>query len=159
MKSRFTVDLLRVLLIGTLVVILFLQLIGLPWLSGVMAEDLPAEAYMQWPILALAIMGLGCVQVGILCTLRLLGFTRRGEIFSPRAVRWVDGIIGAFLAASMVCLATIVYQSNTVEGPPVWTFLLLVGVVAGIGMALLMGVMRTLLVQATTLRTEMDAVI
>ena len=159
MKSRFTVDLLRVLLIGTLVVILFLQLIGLPWLSGVMAEDLPAEAYMQWPILALAIMGLGCVQVGILCTLRLLGFTRRGEIFSPRAVRWVDGIIGAFLTASMVCLATSVYQSNTVEGPPVWTFLLLVGVVAGIGMALLMGVMRTLLVQATTLRTEMDAVI
>lgn len=159
MKSRIAVDLLRVLLIGSMLVILFLQLIGLPWLSGVMAEDLPGEAYLRWPILALAIMGLGCVQVGIVCTLRLLGFTRRGEVFLPRALRWVDGIIGASLAASLVCLATIVYQSLTVAGPPVWMLLLLFGVLGGIGMALLMGVMRTLLAQATTLRTEMDAVI
>lgn len=74
-------------------------------------------------------------------------------------MRWVDGIVGAFLAASLVCLATIVYQFFTVNGPPLWILLLLLGVVAGIGMALLMVVMRTLLVQATTLRTEMDAVI
>lgn len=158
-RHRFAVDLLRVLLIGSLLVILFLQLIGLPWLSGVMAEDLPGEAYMRWPILALSILGLGCVQVGIFCTLRLLGFTRRGDVFSPRALRWVDGIVGAFLAASLVCLATIIYQFFTVNGPPLWILLLLLGVVAGIGMALLMVVMRTLLVQATTLRTEMDAVI
>ncbi len=37
--------------------------------------------------------------------------------------------------------------------------LLLAGTVGGIGMALLMGVMRSLLVQATTLRLEMEAVI
>lgn len=159
MRSRFAVDVLRMLLIGSLVVILFLQLIGLPWLSGVLAEDLPGEAYMRWPILALAIIGLGCVQVGIVCTFRLLGFTRRGEVFSPRALRWVDGIITAFLAASLVCLATIIYQSSTVAGPPGWMLLLLFGVLTGIGMALLMVVMRTLLVQATTLRTEMDTVI
>ncbi len=155
MKSRFAVDVLRMMLIGSLVVILFLQLIGLPWLSGVLAEDLPGEAYMRWPILALAIIGLGCVQVGIVCTFRLLGFRRRGEVFSPRALRWVDGIITAFL----VCLATIIYQSSTEAGPPGWMLLLLFGVLAGIGMALLMVVMRTLLVQATTLRTEMDTVI
>lgn len=159
MKSRFAVDLLRVLLIGSLLVILFLQIIGLPWLSGVMAEDLPAEAYMRWPILALVIVGLGCVQVGIVCTIRLLGFTRRGEVFSPEALRWVDGIIGAFVAGGLVCLATIVYQSFTVAGPPVWLLLMLFGVFAGMGLALLMFVMRALLVQATTLRTEMGAVI
>jgi len=159
MKSRLVVDLLRVLLIGSLLIILFLQLVGLPWLSQVMAQDFPAEAHMRWPILALAILGLGCVQAGIVCTLRLLGFTRRGEVFSPRALRWVDGVIGSFLAASLVCVATIVYQSATVAGPPGWTLLLLLGVVAGIGMALLMGLMRSLLVQATTLRSELDAVI
>lgn len=159
MPNRLAVDLLRVLLMGTVLVILFLQVIGLPWLSGVMAADLPHEAFMRWPILALAVIGLGCVQVGIVCTLRLLGFTRRGEVFSAPALRWVDGIIGAFLAASLVCLATIIYQSVTIAGPPLWMFLLLAGVVVGVGMALLMGVMRTLLVQATTLRTEMAAVI
>ncbi len=159
MSNRFAVDVLRFLLMGSVLVILLLQLIGLPWLSGVMAADLPEEAFMRWPILALAIIGLGCVQVSIVCTLRLLGFTRRGEVFSPPALRWVDGIVGAFLAASLVCLTTIVYQSMTVAGPPLWMFLLLAGVLAGIGLALLMMVMRTLLVQATTLRTEMAAVI
>lgn len=138
---------------------LALQLIGLPWLSGVMAEDLPAEAHMRWPMLGLAIAGLVCVQVGIVCTVRLLGFTRRGEVFSPTALRWVDGIIGALLAASAVCLTTLAYQAFTVGGPPLWTLLLLFGVATGISMALLMSVMRTLLVQATSLRLEMDAVI
>lgn len=147
------------MLIVSLLVILFLQLVGLPWLSGVMAQDLPGEAYMRWPILALSILGLGCVQTGIFCTLRLLGFTRRGDVFSLHAVRWVDGTIGAFLAASLVCLAAIVYQSYTVSGPPLWILLLLMGVLVGIGMALLMVVMRTLLVQATTLRTELETVI
>jgi len=73
MKSRVVVDLLRVLLAGALVVILLLQLVVLPWLSEVMAEDLPGEAHMRWPILILAILGLSCVQAGIVCTLRLLG--------------------------------------------------------------------------------------
>jgi len=159
MKNRVVVDLLRVLLAGALVGILLLQLVGLPWLSGVMAEDLPGEAYMRWPILFLAVMGLGCVQVGLVCTLCLLGYTRRGDVFSARASQWVDGIIGAFLAASLVCLATVAYQFFTVTGPPVWILLLLFGVVAGIGMAMLMVVMRTLLEQATNLRTEIDAVI
>ncbi len=159
MPNRVAVDVLRVLLSGSLLFILFLQLIGLPWLSGVMAEDLPEEAYMRWPMLTLAIMGLGCVQVGIVCIVRLLGYTRRGEVFSLRARRWVDGFIAASLGASLVCLATIGYQALTVAGPPVWMLLLLFGVLAGTGMALLMGVMRTLLTQATTLRTEMEAVI
>lgn len=159
MKSHFTVDLLRVLLIGSLLIVLLLQLIGLPWLSGIMAEDLPAEAYMRWPILALAIVGLGCVQVGLVCTFCLLSFTRRGEVFSPHALRWVDGIIGAFLAGSLVCLATIVYHSLTVGGPPLWMLLLFFGMLAGVGLALLMLVMRALLVQATTLRSEMDVVV
>lgn len=114
---------------------------------------------MRWPILALAIAGLACVQVGIVCTVRLLGLTRRGEAFSSAALRWVDGIIWAFLAASAVCLATLVFQGFAVGGPPLWTLLLLLGVATGISMALLMSVMRTLLVQATSLRREMDAVI
>lgn len=159
MTTRLTVNLLRGLLAAALLLILALQLIGLPWLSGVVAADLPAEAHMRWPVLILAIAGLVCVQVGIVCTVRLLGFTRRGEVFSSAALRWVDGIIGAFLAASVVCLATLAYQACTVGGPPLWTLLLLLGVATGIGMALLMSVMRTLLVQATTLRLDMDAVI
>lgn len=159
MSNRIVVDTLRVMLVVALVAITALQVIGLPWLSGVMAEGLPGEAHMRWPILILSILGLACVQVGIVCTLRLLGFTRNDEVFSPRAFRWVNGIIGAFLGCSLVCAATIVYQSATVAGPPLWMMALLGGVFAGLGLALLMTVMRTLLVRATTLQSEMDVVI
>ncbi|GAA4519830.1 hypothetical protein GCM10023160_04170 [Brachybacterium paraconglomeratum] len=159
MFSRLSVTLLRILLSLALLLTAVLQLGVLPWLSGVLAADLPDEAHMRWPILLLAIAGLACVEVALVCTLRLLGITRRDEVFASGSLRFVDGIIGAFLAASAVCVATLVYQSFTVGGPPAWTLLLLLGAIAGIGMGLLMGVMRTLLVQATRLREEMEAVI
>lgn len=159
MSRHAVIDVLKGLLVVAFGIIVFLQLLGLPWLSGQMARALPVEAYMRWPILTLAILGLGCVQVAIVCTVRLLGFTRRGVVFCTAALRWVDGTTGAFLAGSLVCLATLVYQSFTVGGPPVWMLLLFTGTAAGVGLALLMVVMRTLLVQATTLRTEMEAVI
>lgn len=159
MTNRVLVGALRVLLRGAFVAIVLLQVVGLPWLSGVMAQDYPAEAYMRWPILGLAVLGLGCVQAVIICTVRLLGFTVRGEVFSLEALRWVNGIIGAFLAAAVVCLATVVYQSFTVAGPPLWMLLLLTGALVGVGLALLMLVMRSLLVQATIQRTELESVI
>lgn len=159
MKQHIAVDSLRILLGIVLLFILFLQVVGLPWTSGVMAAEMPDEAFMRWPILILSILGLACVQVGLVCTFQLLGFTRRDEVFSLRALRWVDGIIGASLAGSVVCLVTIVYQSFTVAGPFLFALLLILGVAVGIGMALLMSVMRSLLVQATTMRSEMDAVI
>ncbi|MGC0141827.1 DUF2975 domain-containing protein [Pseudactinotalea sp. Z1732] len=159
MSNRFVVVALQAMLVAALVVIAAVQLVGLPWLSGVVARDLPDEAHMRWPILTLAILGLICVQVGIICTLRLLGFVRSGEVFSTRAFGWVDGIIGAFLGSSLVCMATIAYQSATVAGPPLWGLMLIGGALTGLGLALLMTVMRTLLVRATTLRSEMDVVI
>lgn len=159
MKSSVVVSGLRVLMAGSLLTILFLQLVGLPWLSGEMAKELPAEAYMRWPILVLSIVGLGCVQVGLFSTFHLLGLTNAGDVFSGRALHWVDAIIGASLAGSLVCLTTLIYQSFTVGGPPIWMLLLVGGIFVGVGIALLLTVMRTLLVQATDLRRDMEAVI
>lgn len=159
MFSRLSVDLLRILLGLALLLTAAVQLVVLPWLSGVLAAELPDEAFMRWPILLLAIAGLACVEVVLVCTLRLLGIARRGEVFAAGSLRWVDAIIGTFLSASAVCVGTLVYQSFTVGGPPAWMLLLLLGAIAGIGMGLLMGVMRALLIQATTLREEMETVI
>ena len=159
MGPRVVINLLRALLSVAAALILLLQVAYPPWLSGEVARDLPAEAHMRWPILTLAVLGLACVQAVIVCTIRLLGFVRDGEVFTPGAIRWVDGIIAAFAAGGLVCLATIVYQSTTVAGPPIWMAVLMGGVLAGAGLALLVWVMRALLVQATTLRTEMEMVI
>src|SRR5690554_6913552 len=147
------------MLAGALLLILVVQTVYLPWLSGDVARQLPAEAHMRWPILTLAILGLLCVQVVIVCTARLLTFTRTDRVFSADALRWVNGIIGGFLGGSVVCLATLVYQSFTVAGPPLWSLLLVCGILAGIGLALLMVVMRVLLVRATSFKNELDVVI
>lgn len=159
MGNRVVIEVLRVMLGGALLLILLAQAVLLPWLSGDVARELPAEAYMRWPILTLAILGLLCVQIVIVCTERLLTFTRTDRVFSPDALRWVNGIIGGFLGGSVVCLATLVYQSFTVAGPPLWGLLLICGVLAGIGLALLMVVMRVLLVRATSFKNELDVVI
>lgn len=159
MGHRVVVNVLRLLLIGAVLVIAVVQAVFLPWLSGEMARDLPAEAHMRWPILALAVLGLLCVQIAIVCTLRLLGFTQDGRVFTPGAFRWVDGLIAAFIGASLVCLATIIYQSQTVAGPPLWMLALFGGVLTGVALALLTWTMRALLAQAITLHRDMEMVI
>lgn len=158
MNSRLGVTVLRVIIFASVATILTAQVL-LPWLSGVVAEELPAEAYMRWPILAFAVLGLACAQVALVCTERLLSYVSRDAVFTSGALPWVNGIIAAFLAGSLVCLGTLVYQEATVSGPPLWSFALLGGVVGGLGLAILMWVMRTLLEQAIAMREEIDVVI
>lgn len=69
---------------------------------------------MRWPILTLAILGLLCLQVALVCSARLLSFVRREAVFTSSALPWVNGIIAAFLAGGVVCLATLGYQGLTV---------------------------------------------
>lgn len=157
--NRLVIDVLRVLLVVALVLIALVQVALLPWLSGVVAGELPDEAFMRWPMLGLAVLGLVCVEIAIISTLRLLGLTRQGRVFSTAAFRWVDAIIWAFVGAAAVCLATILYQSMTVNGPFLWIVALWGGVLAGAGMALLLWTMRSLLIQATMLRADMEMVI
>lgn len=159
MSSRLSTTVLRVVILAAVVIILVVQVLLLPWLSGQVAADLPDEAYMRWPILTLAVLGLLCVQVALVCTERLLSFVRREAVFTASALPWVNGIIAAFLAGGVVCLATLGYQELTVSGPPLWSFVLLAGVVGGIGLAMLMWVMRTLLEQAIEMSAEIDVVI
>lgn len=159
MTHRLLLATLQVFLVLGILIILAAQVVVLPILAAEAAAALPDEAYMRWPILGLAIAGLVCVQVAMVCTLRLVGFIRQGRVFTTAALPWVDGIIGAFLAAAVVCAVTIGYQSVSVAGPPLWMMLLVVGTLAGVGLALLMWTMRTLLVQAVAQRADLDLVV
>jgi hypothetical protein len=71
---------------------------------------------------------------------------------------WVDAIVWAIAAAWAVLVAVFLYIGFHADDPglPLLLFLMLVGVTV---VGLLMVVMRTLLRQATTLRTDMEAVI
>ena len=105
-----------------------------------------------------AVLGLACVQVVIVCTWKLLTLVEDDRIFSAASMVWVDAIVGAIAAAWLLLLGTFVWSLVSVglPGPPLVLLLLLV---AGAVVGLLVVVMRALLQQATTLRADLEAVI
>ena len=156
--TRRVVVPLRILLALAFAALLLAQVAFLPALAGAMAADSPELAYLRWPTLVVAVLGLGCVQVVIVCTWQLLTLVEDDRIFSAASMAWVDAIVGALAAAWFLLLGTFVWSVVGVglPGPPVVLLLMLVAVAV---LGLLMVVMRALLRQATTLRTDMEAVI
>jgi hypothetical protein len=156
--TRRVVGPLRFLLAVAFAALVLAQVLFLPALSGAMAEDSPELAYLRWPTLVVAVLGLGCVQVVIVCTWQLLTLVEDDRIFSAASMVWVDAIVGAIAAAWLLLFGTFVWSLVAVglPGPPVVLLLMLV---AGAVVGLLVVVMRALLRQATTLRTDMEAVI
>ena len=144
-----------VVLFGVLVVF---QVMSLPGQFAYMAEQSPELAYLRWPLTAVTVFWVLCVQVVIVATWRLLTLVKDDRIFSSASLVWVDAIVWAIAAAWVVLLAVFLYFGFRADDPgtPLLLFLLLVGVAV---LGLLMVVMRALLRQATTLRTDMEAVI
>jgi hypothetical protein len=144
-----------VLLFGILVVF---QTLSLPGQFAYMAEESPDLAYLRWPMTAVSVFWVLCVQVVIVCTWKLLTLVKDDRIFSEASLVWVDVILGAIVAAWVVLGGMSLYVALNAEDPalPLLLFLVDVGVTV---LGLLMLVMRALLRQATTLRTDMEAVI
>ena len=156
--TRRVVGPLRFLLAVAFAALVLAQLVFLPALSGAMAADSPELAHLRWPTLGVAVLGVGCVEVVIVCTWQLLTLVRADRIFSPASMVWVDAIVAAITTAELLLLGTLVWSLVSVglPGPPVVLLLLLV---AGAVVGLLVVVMRALLQQATALRTDLEAVI
>ena len=144
-----------VILFGILVVF---QTLSLPGQFRHMAEQHPEDADLRWPLTAIAVFVVLCVQVVVVATWKLLGLVSADRIFTRDSLVWVDAILGAIAAGWLVLLGIFLWVGFHADDPgaPMLLFLLLV---AGAVLGLLMVVMRALLRQATTLRTDMDAVI
>lgn len=149
---------LRILLVLTFLLLVVFQTLSFPGQFAHMASEHPEDAHLRWPLTAFVAVEILCVQVVIVCTWKLLTMVEQDRIFSDEAMRWVDTIIGAIAAAWVLLAAGFVYvlsQADDPGMPLVLTMLLLGGGAVG----MLMVVMRALLRQATTLRTDMDGVI
>ncbi|HRN30438.1 MAG TPA: DUF2975 domain-containing protein, partial [Terrimesophilobacter sp.] len=132
----------------------------LPLLAVEAARELPEVAYLQTPYLILTIAMVACVQVALVAIWRLLTLVRRGAIFSDRAYRWVDVVIGAALTASAIAIGLLVHLSVFVNaGPPLVVLALFATATVGLTVALLVVVMRGLLRQATALEGELAEVV
>ena len=99
-----------------------------------------------------------CIQVMIVSTWKLLTLVKNDRIFTDASLVWVNAIVWAIAAAWVVLVGVLLYVGFNANDPglPLLLFLMSVGVTV---LGLLMLVMRTLLQQATTLRTDMEAVI
>ncbi|MFF3942664.1 DUF2975 domain-containing protein [Streptomyces phaeofaciens] len=162
--GKLTVRALRAVLVVVLAGTVFVQAL-MVWVlvSGNDPEDgsLPLT-----PLRVVTILGMASVQVAVVCVWRLVTMVRRGTVFSHAAFRYVDGVIGAIVAAALVWFAvTGINAPGQREDPGVTVIMGGVGV-AILGVALIVLLMRMLLaqavardVEATRMQAELDEVI
>lgn len=162
--GKWTVRALRAVLAVVLAGTVFVQ-VSMAWLliSGSDPEDgtLPLTA-----LRVITILGMIAAQVALVCVWRLVAMVRRGTVFSHAAFRYVDGVIGAIVAAGLLWFTvTAVNAPDQREDPGVTLIMGGIGL-AILGVALIVLVLRMLLaqavardVEATELRAELDEVI
>jgi Protein of unknown function (DUF2975) len=155
---RRAVGPLRITLVLTFAALVVFQFMSFPGMFAHMAKEEPDLAYLRWPLTAFTAVEILSVQVVIVCTWKLLTMVRQDRIFSEDALRWVDVIIGAIAVAWLILLTAFLYIGFNADDPGVPMLLMLMLLVGG-ALGLLVLVMRALLQKATTLRTDMEAVI
>jgi DUF2975 family protein len=114
----------------------------------------------------ITILGMLAVQVAVVCVWRLVTMVRRGTVFSHDAFQYVDGVIGAIVAAALMWFAvTIINAPDQRDDPGVTLIMAGIGL-AILGVALIVYVLRVLLaqavardVEATQMQAELDEVI
>jgi hypothetical protein len=150
--------LLRAFLALLFAILVVFQTLSLPGQFAYMARESADFDPLRWPLTAIAVFMVACVQVVIVATWRLLTLVQRDRIFSEAAFTWVNTIIAAIGAAWTVLLALFILVVVNADDPgaPMLLFLMLVGVTV---LGLLMVVMRALLRKATALRTDLEGVI
>lgn len=149
---------LRLVLALLFAMLVVFQVMSLPGQFAYMAQENPELAYLRWPLTAFSVVELMCVQVVIVCTWKLLGMVKHDRIFSKDSFAWVDAIVWAIAVGWVLLLGVFLYFGFRADDPGLPMLLgLMVIAVAAVG--LLMIVMRELLRQATTLRSDMEAVI
>jgi hypothetical protein len=131
-----------------------------------------ARADVRVPLVVIVVLGVLTMQVTAVCIWRLLTMVRRGTVFSLAAFRYVDIVIGAIAAASVLTfgIAVVAAHSNRITpGDEIAPGL--VAMVCGAslviaGVALIVLVLRMLLAQAVALdsrarhlQSELDEVI
>ena len=107
--GQLAVRALRAVLVVVLAGTVFVQA-SMVWVlvSGADPEDgsLPLTAFR-----VITILGMVSAQVALVCIWRLVTMVRRGTVFSHAAFRYVDGLIGAIVAAALVWFAVTIVNA------------------------------------------------
>ncbi|MER5638496.1 DUF2975 domain-containing protein [Kitasatospora sp. NPDC002227] len=158
------------LAVGALRAVLGVVLVGTVLVQGGMVWALVAKpddgALPLTAFRVITILGMAAAQVALGCVWRLVAMVRRGTVFSHAAFRYVDGVIGAITAVSLLWFTvTAVNAPGQRDDPGVTVIMAGIGL-AILGVALVVLVLRMLLAQAVArdgeaarMQAELDEVI
>ena len=163
---RTLIAVLRVGIAAALLMGLFGQLVVIPTTAADEVDLFPPYAPYAGPYVTIAILGVLCVQVGLFAVWMLLSMVERESVFTPRAFRWVDTIIGSASVATLLASGIAVHlavaeipspgDGMDVEGALATA---VAGVGTGAAFVMLVVVLRGLLRKATELQSEMAGVV
>ena len=157
--DRVVVLPLRALLAVAFVVLVVFELLSIPGQFAHEARVHPEHAGERWPFTILWIAVVLAVQVVIVCTWRLLTLVQADRIFTRPSLKFVDTILGALVAAWLLVAGFSLYAVVRYADDPGGPMLLFLVLTVAAVIVLLVVVLRSLLLQATNLRTDLDAVI
>jgi len=158
MQPRVTA-VLKTLIAVLILLLLVAQTAMIPGVAAVTAQQNPDLAYLRIPGIIGGVLFLALVQIVLLCIWKLLSLVRGDQIFSARAFRYVDIIIGSMVAAAVLLGGSlaVIYAARAVN--PGILLLGVLGMVVGIALALLVVVLRGLLRKALQLEQDMSEVV
>lgn len=116
--GRLTVLALRIVLALVLAGSLFVQVVMVPLLAVDLKEVGQDLADVRTPIVVIGVLGIVTIQVTLVCVWRLLTMVRRGTVFSHAAFRYVDVVIGAAAAASLLTFGLAATLAPGEAAPP-----------------------------------------
>ncbi|SFW69845.1 DUF2975 domain-containing protein [Amycolatopsis australiensis] len=158
LTERRAVAALRVFLVVLFGILVVFQTLSLPGGIAYLAQQNPHDANLRWPLTAIAVFLVLCVEVVLVATWKLLTLVKKDRIFTSASLKWVDVIVWAIAAAWLVFAGMLVFVGFNADDPGMPMLLFLVTVAITV-LGLLMVVMRALLRQATALRSDLEAVI
>ncbi|AEE44518.1 DUF2975 domain-containing protein [Cellulomonas fimi] len=164
--GRLAILALRVVIVLAFTGLLFVQGFLMPLLGIDLQEAGPEVAHLRWTLPVIGALAALCGQVALVGIWRLVTMVRRDTVFSTKAFRYVDVVIGAAVAATLLAVVLSFVLAPGEAVPPGMVMLVVIGGVGTALIALVVFVLRMLLLQAvaldttaTTLRAELDEVI
>lgn len=157
-NNRLILVVLQVLLGCALLLLAVFAAMSLPGSLQHLAAESGEIARLRWPLLFVGEVATICLAMVVIATWILLRRVAHDEVFSQSSLRWVNVILYSLGAAWLI--VTILLGAATIrDGEPGNAMAALLIVVPGAVLILLLVVMRSLLIQATDLRTDLEGVI
>ncbi|WP_159502389.1 DUF2975 domain-containing protein [Microbacterium sp. 18062] len=154
-----TINVLKSLIVALLALLVVCQVVVVPQVAVQSARRYSEIAYLEIPGIIVGTLFLVCVQVVLICVWRLLSLVRTDGIFSERAFREVDVSLTAVGFATLLVFVALITLTATRHSTPSITLLCVLGVVVGLGLTLLIVVLRGLLRKASQLEQDLAEVV